>query len=128
MSFANNLKKIMVERNISQTELSAMTGIGKSGISQYLSGKYEPKQKAIEKIAEVLECSVEALTSDDNSLPETKGLKNVSVAMAAKLLGKSKQFIRVGLQQGTLPFGVAVKTSNRFSYHISPKKLNDYIN
>ena len=58
MSFATNLKKAMEERNMSQAELSALTGIGKSSISQYLSGKNEPNEKRTEKIAEAIECSI----------------------------------------------------------------------
>lgn len=52
----------------------------------------------------------------------------VTVKQAAKLLGVSEQFIRIGLQQGVLPIGVAVKMSERWTYHISEKKLNEYIN
>lgn len=130
MSFAANLKKAMDERNMTQAELSALTGIGKSSISQYLSGKNEPKQKATEKIAEALDCSVaflNGLTKCSDPTDDPNGLKNVPVAEAAKRLGKSEQFIRVGLQRRMLPFGVAVQLSSRFSYHISPKLLNEYI-
>lgn len=62
MSFSEQLKKAMLERNMNQAELSALTGIGKSS------------------------------------------------------------------QRGIAPFGFAVKLSGeKFSYHISPKKLNEYI-
>ena len=50
------------------------------------------------------------------------------VDQAAKMLGKSRQFVRVALQRGIAPFGFAVKLSgDKFSYHISPKKLAEYI-
>lgn len=53
---------------------------------------------------------------------------NVKVVEAAELLHKSPQFIRVALQQGILPIGVAVKVSEkRWNYHISRKKLEEYI-
>ncbi len=52
--------------------------------------------------------------------------KNVSVEEAAKRLGKPAQFVRLALQQGTAPFGFAVHNT-RWSYHISLKKLNEYI-
>lgn len=51
----------------------------------------------------------------------------MSVQDAAKKLGKSEQFIRIGLQQNILPIGVAVKMSSKWTYHISPKLLNEYI-
>ena len=52
---------------------------------------------------------------------------NLPIAVAAKLMNKSKQFVRVGLQQGKLPFGYAVKVGgNKFTYYISPKKFTEY--
>lgn len=128
MSFASNLKRVMTERSISQAELSALTGISKSGISQYLSGKYEPKERIVEKLADVLECSSAYLMCENDANLDTFGMKNITVEQAAKMLGKSKQFVRVALQRGIAPFGFAVKTSSKYSYHISPKKLAEYIN
>jgi transcriptional regulator with XRE-family HTH domain len=130
MNFAERLKLTMDEKNMSQTELSALTGIGKSSISQYLSGKNEPNQKRIEKIANALGCStayLNGITACSDATDNPNGLKNVPVAEAAKRLGKSEQFIRVGLQKQILPFGVAVQLSSKFSYHISPKLLDEYI-
>lgn len=51
----------------------------------------------------------------------------MSVQEAAKLLGKSQQFIRIGLQRGILPFGYAVKMSSKWTYHISDHKLYEYL-
>lgn len=53
---------------------------------------------------------------------------NVTVAEAAKILGKSTQFVRVALQKQILPIGVAVQlTPGRWNYHISRHLLNNYI-
>jgi hypothetical protein len=52
---------------------------------------------------------------------------NISIADAAKKLNKSQQFIRIGLQRGLLPFGVAIKMSSKWTYHISAKKFYEYI-
>ena len=124
MSFA----RAMAERNISQSELSAITGISKSGISQYLSGKYEPKERIIEKLADVLECSTAYLVCEDDTNLDTFGMRNITIEQAAKMLGKSKQFVRMALQRGVAPFGFAVKMSSKYTYHISPKKLAEYMN
>ena len=59
--FKDNLKRFMDLRNIKQTELVYKTGIGKSSISQYLSGQYLPKYKNLCLIANVLEVSKECL-------------------------------------------------------------------
>lgn len=42
---------------------------------------------------------------------------------AAKVMGCSAQFIRVGLRNGSLDIGDAVKMSSRWTYNISPAKL-----
>ena len=54
-------------------------------------------------------------------------VKRVSTALAARIIDKSEDFIRWGLQQGRLPFGTAVQTApKRWSSHVSPKLLSDY--
>ena len=126
MSFSNNLKIAMAEKEISQTELAIAIGKGKSSVSQYLSGRSVPRIEVQEKIAEVLDCSIEFLNSENDEEPEISDC-NVSVAQAAKLLGKGEEFVRVALQMGTAPFGFAAKTKTKWSYHISLKKLNEYI-
>ena len=52
--------------------------------------------------------------------------KSVSVIEAAEFLGRSPQFVRLGLQRGILPFGSAVKLSSRWTYYISRARLYDY--
>lgn len=128
MSFSKRLQMAMAEREMSQAELAAHIGKGKSSVSQYLSGKNIPKNDVQQKIAEVLDCTVEYLNEETpaNNLKET-GLHNITVAEAAKRLDKSEQFIRVALQMGTAPFGFAARNKTRWSYHISPKRLAEYV-
>lgn len=54
-------------------------------------------------------------------------IKSISVKEAAAIMGKSTQFIRVGLQRGLLPFGTAVKMSSVWTYYISPKQFYEYV-
>lgn len=53
--------------------------------------------------------------------------KNVKIEEAAKEMGKSQQFVRIGLQRKTLPFGVAEKLSTKYTYYISPIQFYNYI-
>lgn len=48
------LKEALKARNMLPIELSRKSGIGKSAISQYLSGKVTPKQDKIYKLAQAL--------------------------------------------------------------------------
>lgn len=45
---------------------------------------------------------------------------------AAMILNVSPQFVRVGMQQGKLPIGTAIKMSSIWTYHISEKLLQEY--
>ncbi|MBQ9737897.1 MAG: hypothetical protein IJV75_00070 [Alphaproteobacteria bacterium] len=54
-------------------------------------------------------------------------MKKITVAQAANEMGVSQQFVRIGLQRGILDFGYAVKMSNRYTYHISKEKFNNYM-
>lgn len=53
--------------------------------------------------------------------------QNISIKEAAEIMGKSQQFVRVGLQKGILTFGTAIKLSSMWTYYISPKKFYEYV-
>lgn len=52
--------------------------------------------------------------------------ERIKVAEAAAIMKVSQQFIRVGLQNGVLPIGTAVKMSSQWTYYISGKLLEEY--
>lgn len=54
-------------------------------------------------------------------------IKSLSIHEAAAIMGKSDQFIRIGLQRGILPFGSAVKLSSKYTYYISPTRFYEYV-
>lgn len=51
---AERLKERMDELGLKQVDVVKLTGIDKGALSSYLSGKYEPKDKTIFKLAKVL--------------------------------------------------------------------------
>ena len=53
--------------------------------------------------------------------------KTMSVEIAAKIIRKDPQYVRLGLQQGRFPFGTAVqKPNNRWTYSIIAPKVYEY--
>lgn len=124
MTFSQELKLMMEHKEITQKQLSDLTGLAKSSISQYVSGKNEPSIENKKKLIEVLDVEADFLKQFESQLEDTN---NISISFAARQLGKSEQFVRVGLQSGIFPFGYAVKMSSRFTYHISPKKFKEYV-
>lgn len=55
-------------------------------------------------------------------------IHNLKVSQAARLLDKSEQFVRIGMQRDLLPIGTCFQQNNkgRYSYHISVRKFMDY--
>jgi len=57
-----------------------------------------------------------------------RGKNIMKVTECAKLLNKSPQFVRIGLQRGLLPFGVAFRINgSKYTYHISEAKVYEYL-
>ena len=72
--FIERLNSILQKRNLSQADLSKMTGICSSSISDWLNGKYEPKQDKIAIIADALNVSpVWLIGYDEPSTNQTEG-------------------------------------------------------
>lgn len=63
---AERLKEAMAQRGLRQADLVELTGIGKSSISTYLSGAYEPKQRNLHKLAQALDVEEAWLMGLDN--------------------------------------------------------------
>lgn len=52
----------------------------------------------------------------------------MTVEEAAKTVGMNAQTLRLALQQGLLPFGIATKTSeHRYTYTIFEERLEKYL-
>jgi transcriptional regulator with XRE-family HTH domain len=120
--FSERLKQAMEEKNINATALSAATGIGKSSISQYLSGKNEPADKRKALIASALGFPPDYFKSE----VQDEVCTNLSVMTVARLMGKSKEFVYQGLRKGVFPWGYAVKMGKNWSYYISPVAFTKY--
>ena len=52
----------------------------------------------------------------------------ITIKEATKIMGKSEQFVTIGLQREILSFGVAFQMkSYKYSYYISPKLFYEYV-
>nr|DAP37253.1 MAG TPA: helix-turn-helix domain protein [Caudoviricetes sp.] len=60
------LRKAVEDSGYSQTQLCEITGINKGALSSYLSGRYYPKQQAIEKLSEALKVPIFWLMGYEN--------------------------------------------------------------
>ena len=56
-TIAERLREALTNAGMKQVDLVRKTGLDRGSVSSYLSGKYEPKQKAIYKMAQALNVS-----------------------------------------------------------------------
>lgn len=129
MKFNERLKQAMQQLGISQAQVVGMTGIGKSSISQYLSGKNAPsveRQKNIavslglnpEYFEQGIESSVKMMERNSGVIPELR------TNNAGKLMRMNHKTVEDGLKQGLFPWGYAIKTSeNHHRYFINAKRF-----
>lgn len=125
MSFAEKLKTLMQQQGLTQAQVKKLTGIGASSISQYVSGKNEPSNARKKEISVALGVQENYF---DTFLPEAKiqsSTINLPVKTAAKLMGKSADWVMQGLRDGVFPWGYAVKLT-KWSYFISAVKFTEY--
>lgn len=126
MSFAEKLKALMKELDLSQSKLSDLTGIGKSSISQYLSGKNEPSKDRKKEIARKLGVQEDYFdTFEAAATVQHDDVVNLPISLVAKLMKKSKEWVMQGLRDGVFPWGYAVKLTN-WSYFISSVKFTEH--
>lgn len=64
-------------RDMTQSDLSRLTGIGKSAISQYLKGSFVPKQQRVHAIAKALRVSEAWLMGADVPMERNDNLKSI---------------------------------------------------
>lgn len=127
MGFKEKLKQVMEGQNISQADLSRMTGINRSSLSMYIAGYQEPENKRKRKIEEALNLPNGFFDTFGEAVLKINDApcKNLPVELVANLMGKSILFVQKGLQDGVFPWGYGVKME-KWSYWISPVKFEEH--
>ena len=93
---ANRLRTAMEQAGKRQADLVRETGIDKGAMSNYLKGKYEPKQDVVYKLARVLNVSEMWLWGYDCSRERSDGQKNNdTIAGIVKRLRTDSEFMDV---------------------------------
>ncbi|MGG7144837.1 helix-turn-helix domain-containing protein [Clostridium nigeriense] len=78
-TIANRIKQGLAIRNMKQADLVEKTKIGKSSISTYISGAYEPKQRNIYKIAQALDVNEAWLMGHDVPMEREISTNNMNI-------------------------------------------------
>lgn len=128
MNFNEKLKQAMQQLGISQAQVVGMTGIGKSSISQYLSGKNVPTAERQKNIAVSLGLEADYFERDDFTVKLLKknsgGIAQIRPKDVGTLMRMNHKTVEEGLKQGIFPWGYAIKTSdNHHRYFINAQRF-----
>lgn len=99
--FQYRLLKAIAEKGITAAELSRATGIDKGALSNYINGKYVPKQDKVYLLARALDVDPGWLMTGDE--PTTR-----SIAEDAYLKAEENELL-IKWRQADLPIRTAVK-------------------
>lgn len=132
MDFSKKLRKAMEELGITQTQVVCMTGLAKSCISQYLSGKNVPTEERMQEMASSLGLRADYFSDERFNYATLKKAKipRLLPMDAARVMGMSYDSVASGLQQGVFPWGYGIVTSEdpktgkkRWTYFINAKRF-----
>lgn len=129
MRFHEKLKRAMQDLGINQAQVVGMTGIGKSSISQYLSGKIVPPQNKQRDIAVSLGLEPDYFEQDTEPILKLARrsdavIPELRTKEVGKLMGMGHTTVEAGLKQGVFPWGYAIKTSeNTYRYFINARRF-----
>lgn len=93
-NFSKRLKQAIQISNMKQSELVSKTGIPKSSISSYLSGKYIPKQTNIYKLANALNVNPVWLMGKDLEISEQSNNLNLNNILKNTELENIEQLVK----------------------------------
>ena len=122
--FKDLLNQVITDMNLTRAELAEKTGISKASISYYLSGKIEPSEKKQTQIA--ISLGLPSCYFQDTVEQSLNCIEKLLPEQVAKIMGMSKETIRIGLQQGVFSWGYAIHTSEkRWVYFINKRKFEE---
>lgn len=82
MTWKEKVRKLMIERDLNQKQLSELSGINSSSISRYLNTEQKPRMDVIVNIAKALRVDTEYLLDEDQHLDSA--FTTISTAIARK--------------------------------------------
>lgn len=118
MSIKENLRRAMDENGVSVASLASSINADTSSIRKYLSGSIRPNDAVLARLARSLGCTEEELRYGRPR--RTYG--RLTTDDVSRATGICPLSLRIGLQRGIWPFGVAYKRpgSSQYTYEYDP--------
>lgn len=94
MEFKDRLRELRQERHLTQTQFSELSGIGRSVVGMYETGKRKPSFEVLELIADFFNVSMDYLTGKAERLPErTASAPAPSLSRGLRLSKKERELV-----------------------------------
>ena len=123
VTIGDRIKRIRKKRRLTQAELAMMSGLSLSAIQGYEQGRYEPKRKSIESIAEVFKIPVDELYDMPAELSTNSAEVSTDCISRQALLDKFEPWLKVkDYNDGELNMLKAVLYEIRFMRSAQPKR------
>ncbi len=123
------IKVALDARNMKPADLTKMTGILKSSLSNYLSGTYEPKQKNISKIARALNINEDWLRGLDVPMEKNESVdpgvdlyNKLDTEDKAEIRGTMKQMLKAEKYSTASNENIKLVADSTESTHINARK------
>ena len=113
MSIASNLRRAVDENGVSAASLAREIGAEPSTVRKYLSGAARPNDAVLARLSA---CLVGWSPEELRFGKETRRLGKIGTAEVSRITGIDPLSLRVGLQRGIWPFGVAYKRKGATGY------------
>lgn len=120
-TFSNRLNEAIRKKNIKPVELSELTGIDKSKISSYMSGRYKAKQDGIYLLAKALNVSEAWLMGLDvpmntKNIPFGNAIEVVKVPVLGKISAGTPIFAEESFEGYALAPATQIKEGKEYFY------------
>lgn len=118
MTIGEKIKYLRKQKGLTQTELSALTGIHQVSITKYEKGKMIPQPDQLQKIVEALDVSPMIFFESASLKVETRGdlmCLLINLCKSGVIVVKGKRDRNVALIPSTVSFEFATIISKRFA-------------
>ena len=127
VTFAEKLRGVMKEQNISQSDLSRLTKMRRDSVGQCLSDRNIPTPQRREKYSSD-EASEDYFTAEENAVKaciSRAKVKRLTLTQAARIMGMSKETLGTAIEEGKYSWGQVLSGKGKKKiYYINGTKLS----
>lgn len=125
MSIASNLRRMVDEQGVTVASIAREIGAETSSVRKYLSGAVRPSDRVLARLARCLGCTPEEIMYGG-----ARRAGKLTTDEVSAYTGIDPLSLRVGLQRGIWPFGVAYKRpgSSKYTYEYDPEAVLRFAN